>query len=141
MFVQYGARLLGVTYLAMGIFGFVAVDAVNPVHHQGISARYLLNLVAINELHNIIHLAFGVSGLLAARSLVASRRWGLAAGAVLLLLFVVGMAQAIIDAFPYDQSLLGLVPLNSPGHFLHLVTGSLAVYLGVARPQPASTQP
>jgi hypothetical protein len=35
--------------------------------------------------------------------------------------------------FPPDQSLLGLIPLNSPGHVLHAISGGAALYLGLAR--------
>jgi hypothetical protein len=131
MFIRFGALLLGVAYTALGLLGFLEIDAINPVHHQGIGARYLLNLIAINGLHNVIHLAVGVTGLLACRSVETSRRWGLAAGTVLLLLFAVGMVQAYLEGFPYDQSLFGIIPLNSPGHFLHLVTGGIALFLCV----------
>ncbi|MFL5733682.1 MAG: DUF4383 domain-containing protein, partial [Chloroflexia bacterium] len=69
MFVQFGVRLLGVVYTALGIIGFFRIDTINPFHHEGIAARYLLNLVAINDLHNIIHLAIGLTGLWAAGNL------------------------------------------------------------------------
>jgi hypothetical protein len=42
-----------------------------------------------------------------------------------------------LEGFPGDQLLLGLVPLNSPGHTLHLTTSAVALYLGFARPSPA----
>jgi hypothetical protein len=132
--VQYGVRLLGAVYLALGIIGFLPFDFLNPLHHEGIGTRYLFNLVAINALHNIVHLAIGITGLWAAGDLERSRWWGKIAGAVLLVLFAAGMAQAYIEGFPVDQLLLNLVPLNSPGHMLHLVSGGLAVYLGLVKP-------
>lgn len=88
----------------------------------------------MNGVHNLIHLAIGVTGLWAMRSLDRSRLWGKIVGVVLLLVFAIGMAQAALEGFPGDQLLLGLVPLNSPGHTLHLTTSAVALYLGFAKP-------
>jgi Domain of unknown function (DUF4383) len=138
MLAQYGARLIGVVYVAFGILGFLPFDWINPMHPEGVGARYLLNQVAINTLHNLIHLAIGISALVAARTPGGARQWGRAGGLVLLVLFGAGIAQAIVEGFPKDQLLFGLVPLNSPGHILHLVSGGLALYLGFARQTIAS---
>ncbi len=131
--LQYGAMLIGIVYLVLGVVGFVPSETINPVHHYAITARYLLNLVAINDLHNVVHLTIGVTGLLASRRAEWARQWGVIAGVVLLLLFVAGMAQALIEGLPPDQLFLGILPLNSPGHILHLVTGGLALYMGLVR--------
>lgn len=137
MFIQYGVGLISITYVAIGVLGFVPLDAINPFHHEGVGARYLLNLVAINGVHNLIHLAIGVTGLWAMRRLDRSQLWGKVVSVVLLFVFAIGMAQAALEGFPRDQLLLGLVPLNSPGHTLHLTTGLVALYLGLARSSSA----
>jgi hypothetical protein len=133
MFIRYGVGLIGVTYVVLGLLGFVPVEWLNPMHTEGVGARYLLGLVAINWMHNLIHLGIGVSGVWASAKLERCRLWGRVVGVVLLVVFAVGMAQAMSTGFPADQLLLGLVPLNSPGHMLHLATGGLALYLGFAR--------
>jgi hypothetical protein len=134
-------RLLGAVYLALGIIGFLPVDFINPLNHHpgGIGAHYLFNLIAINTLHNIVHLTIGITGLWAATTLEKAQWWGKVAGVVLLLLFAAGMAQAFSEGFPYDQLLLGLVPLNSPGHILHIISGGIALFLGLV-PVPAPPQ-
>ena len=129
-FVQYGVRLVGLVYLGLGVLGFMPFDFLNPHHPEGVGARYLLNLVAVNTLHNVIHLAIGVSGLWAAQQLHRVRLWGTLTGVVLLLLFSAGLAQAALEGFPKDQFLLRLLPLNSPGQILHLISGGLVLYLG-----------
>ena len=133
MFILYGVRMISITYVILGVLGFLPVNAINPLHHDGVGARYLLNLVAINTLHNLIHLAIGLTGLWAARRLEWAQLWGKVTGITLLVIFVVGMAQAAAEGYPIDQILLGLVVLNSPGHTLHLATGLVALYLGLAR--------
>ena len=134
MFIRYGVRLIGVTYVVLGLLGFLPIDAINPLHAEGVGTHYLLNLVAINWAHNLIHLAIGASGIWASATLDRCRLWGLGVGAVLLVVFAAGMLQAALAGYPADQLLLGLVPLNSPAHMLHLATGGLAIYLGLARP-------
>ena len=133
-FVQYGVRLVGLVYLGLGVLGFLPFDFLSPHHPEGVGARYLFNLVAVNTLHNVIHLAIGVSGLWAAQQLHRVRLWGALTGVVLLVLFSVGLAQAALEGFPKDQLLLRALPLNSPGHILHLISGGLALYLGLASP-------
>ncbi len=133
MFIQFGVRLIALIYLVFGVVGLLPVDAINPFHAEGVGARYLLNLVAVNAVHNAVHLAVGLSALWAGRTLAGARLWGRICGSVLLILFVVGMAQAFVERFPPDQLLLGVLPLNSPGHILHMVTGAIALYLGLVR--------
>jgi len=137
MFIQYGVGIISIAYVVLGVLGFLPLDWINPFHHEGVGARYLLNLVAINGVHNLIHLAIGATGLWAMRGLDRSQLWGKIVGVVLLVVFAAGMAQAALEGFPADQLLLGLVPLNSPGHTLHLTTSAVALYLGFARPAPA----
>ena len=132
MYVRYGVRLVGITYLALGVIGFLPIDALHPFHGEGVGASYLLGLIAVNWLHNLIHLAIGAFGIWASSSLERSRLWGWVTGVTLLLVFAAGMAQASLAGYPADQLLLGLVPLNSPGHMLHLATGGLALYLALA---------
>ncbi len=132
-FVQHGVRWIAAVYVVIGLLGFLPIETLNPTHHSGIDARYLLHLVAINAPHNIFHLAIGVSGLWAARTTVGAHRWAIVVGVVLLALFFGGMLQAALQGFPSEQLLLGLIPLNSPGHVLHAVTGGIALYLGMTR--------
>jgi hypothetical protein len=132
-FSQYGVRLLAAVYVVIGLLGFLPIDALNPRYYDGVGVHYLLRLVAINAPHNIFHLVIGLSGLWAARTQAGARSWGVIAGTVLLVLFFVGMVQLAIQGFPRDQLLFGLIPLNSPGHILHVVSGGIALYLGVAQ--------
>lgn len=133
MFIQFGVKVISITYVVIGLIGFLPIEALNPMHHEGIGAHYLLNLVAINWLHNVIHLAIGLPGLWAMQRLDRSQWWGRIVGVVLLAVFAIGMAQAVMEGYPVDQCLFGVVPLNSPGHTLHLATGAIALYLGFAK--------
>ena len=133
MVVQYGVRFIASVYVVIGVLGFIPVDLLNPPHDHGTGVRYLLHLVAVNAPHDLFHLVIGATGLRASRTTAGARLWGVLAGTVLLSLFFAGMLQAALQGFPRDQSLLGLIPLNSPGHVLHAISGGAALYLGVAR--------
>jgi len=125
---RYGVTILGVVYLAIGLLGFLPNASVNPPSE---AATYLLRHIAVNGPHNIVHILIGITGLAAARSVQFTRAWGITMGLVLLALFVVGLAQAALAGFPRDQSLLGLVVLNSAGHVFHLATGIVALIFGL----------
>src|SRR5262245_17320974 len=133
MYIRYGVRLVAITYVVLGTIGFLPIEELHPFHSEGVGAPYLFGLVAINWLHNLIHLAIGVTGIWAAQTLETSRKWGWVTGITLLLVCAAGMLQAALSGYPVDQLLLGLVPLNAPGHMLHLATGGLAIYLARAR--------
>ena len=138
MVIRYGVGLVSIIYTALGIIGFLPVDAINTMHHEHTGTHLMFNLIAINTAHNLIHLAIGISGLIALRSLPAAQLWGKIVGATLLLVFAAGMVQAFMEGYPSSQMLFGIVPLNSPAHTLHLATGVVALYLGLARqPEPA----
>src|SRR5437016_2122025 len=102
MINKYGAKLLGVLYLVLGIVGFFPLAVLNPLHSDGVGATYLFNLIAVNTLHDIIHLTIGITGLLASRNETQARLWGKIAGVVLILLFIAGMVQATAEGFPKD---------------------------------------
>ena len=132
-FIPFGVRVISVTYVVLGLVGFMPVEFLNPLHAEGVGAHYLLHLVAINWIHNLIHLGIGVFGLWAGNDLARCRLWGRVNGPVLLVVFAVGVIQGVLAGAPADQLLFGLVPLNPPGHMLHLATGGLATFLGFTR--------
>jgi hypothetical protein len=125
--VQYGVMILGGAYLAIGVLGFLPIDSINPPSG---SVTYLLRHIAVNGLHNVVHIMIGITGLAAARRMASTRAWGRTVGTALVVLFVAGLAQAVLAGFPRDQSLFGLVALNPAGHVFHLSTGVIALIFG-----------
>jgi hypothetical protein len=74
--VRYFVLFLGVVYLIVGILGFLPAMLQPPgaaVSDLVVDAGYgrLLGLFPVNVLHNVVHLAVGLLGLLAYRSLGA----------------------------------------------------------------------
>lgn len=113
---QKGALVFGVVFLLVGIMGLFVDGGMSM--EADLQRGRLLGLFPVNLLHNLVHLGFGVWGLLAARSHPGSRTYG-RIGAIIYALLVV---LAFIT-----PTLFGLVPIGSHDIWLHaLLAGGLA---------------
>ncbi|WP_323097443.1 DUF4383 domain-containing protein [Intrasporangium sp. YIM S08009] len=125
--VQGAALVVGLAFLAVGIAGFVpgvTADYSNlgmAGHHSG---AMLLGVFQVSVLHNVVHLLYGVVGILAARRWTASRVYLIGGGALYLVLWLYGL-------FVEKTSAANFVPLNRADDWLHLVLGLGMVALGV----------
>ena len=127
MAVQGAAFLVGAVFLVAGILGFIPgvtsdYDLLEWAGHH--SGAKLFGVFALSGLHNLVHLAFGVAGLLMARTYAASRAYLLVGGLVYLGLWVYGI---LID----HASTANFVPVNSADNWLHLGLGAVMMLLGV----------
>lgn len=82
----------------------------------------LLGVFQVSILHNIVHLVFGVLGVLMARTAPQARLFLLVGGIVYLVLWVYGL---VID----HESTANFVPLNTADNWLHLALGVAMVGL------------
>jgi hypothetical protein len=113
------ATIFGAVYLLVGLLGFAVTSGVDFVATKG---GLLLGIFEVNPLHNIAHLLIGAALLIAGLTrLSAARAVNITVGAVYLLLGIVGFFLVGTDA--------NILALNTPDHFLHLV--SAIVLLGV----------
>jgi hypothetical protein len=124
--VQAAAAAVGAVFLLVGVAGFVPgltqnLDDLRFAGHD--SDAQLLGLFQVSVLHNLVHVLFGVAGLMMARSWSGARTFLLYGGAVYLVLFVYGM---LID---HDSS-ANFVGLNAADDYLHLVLGVAMVAVG-----------
>ena len=124
--VQKAARLVGIVFLAVGVLGFIPGITTNydtlqfASHH---SEAKLLGLFQVSILHNIVHLLFGVAGLVLARTIGGAKGYLIGGGVIYLVLFVYGLAV------PMDSS-ANFVPLNLADDILHLALGVGMIALG-----------
>ncbi|MFC5818899.1 DUF4383 domain-containing protein [Nonomuraea sp. NPDC050478] len=124
--VQKAALLVGVAFLIVGLLGFVPGVTTNydtmqfAGHHS--DAR-LLGLFQVSVLHNIVHLLFGVAGLLMARTAAAAKAFLIGGGVIYLLLWVYGL---LVD----KESAANFVPLNTADDWLHFVLGVGMIVIG-----------
>lgn len=117
---QKVALIFGIGFLAATAAGFLATGMDNMDPNPETAPR-ALGLFPVNVLHNIVHLVFGIWGVLAMRTFDASRAYCRIAGAIYLVLVVAGFL------FPTG---FGLVPLGGTDPWLHLALGVPLAYFG-----------
>jgi hypothetical protein len=115
--VQKGAALVGVVFLLVGVLGFIPGVTTSYSHlafASHMSGAQLFGIFQVSVLHNLVHLAFGVAGLVFARSPLTARNYLLYGGLVYLALFLYGIVVEY-------QSAANFVPLDDADNVLHLV--------------------
>ncbi|GAB7193052.1 DUF4383 domain-containing protein [Kineococcus sp. NUM-3379] len=113
------AKAVGAVFLLVGVLGFIPGITTNYDQMQfagHTSGAMLLGLFAVSVLHNVVHLLFGVAGLVMSRTVAAARSYLMIGGAVYLVLFLYGLLIS-------HDSPANFVPLNSADNWLHLVLG------------------
>jgi hypothetical protein len=106
------AQVFGWAFIVMGLAGFAATGGSMVADHT--VAPRLFGLFPVNALHNVVHLVFGVWGVLGARSVGGARSYLVGAGLVYLILAALGYIV---------PNGLGLVPLGGNDIGLHLFLG------------------
>src|SRR5262245_47197010 len=128
---RYFALVLGILFLAIGAAAFIpGMIQPGPMHDlrvHGPGEGYLLGLFHVNVLHNLVHLAFGVFGIIAFASIDGSRLFArvVAVGYGVLVLF--GLCPV-----NWVNTLWGLVPLHGNDVWLHAIIALVSAYFGWA---------
>ena len=125
--VQKAAAAVGAVFLLVGVLGFIPGITSNygQLEFAGAgSDAALLGLFQVSILHNIVHLLFGVLGLVMARSASGARSYLVFGGIIYLVLFLYGLVVG-------QNSAGNFVPLNTADDILHLVLGIGMIALGV----------
>lgn len=142
------ALLLGFVFIALGLAGFVpglaypeaganvaaeiagggnaaapAAVALGPGHDM------LFGLFPVNAAHNLIHLLFGLAGLVASRSSRRSLGYARAVAIIFALLAVAGTIPAFQTGFD-------LIPIYAKDIWLHGLIALVAAYFGWANRDP-----
>ena len=138
--VQKAAGAVGSIFLLIGLLGFVPgitthYDALSGAGHE--SGATLLGVFQVSVLHNLIHLLFGVAGLVMARHANPARAFLIGGGVIYAIVLIYGLA---IDR----TSSANFIPVNSADNWLHLFVAVGMIGLGFAlgrrdaRTSPAS---
>ncbi|WP_420367846.1 DUF4383 domain-containing protein [Curtobacterium sp. L1-20] len=128
--IQKVALVVGVVFLLVGIAGFVPGLTTGDLAGAGHgSMAMLLGLFQVSVLHNIVHLLFGVVGLLAANRATGSRMYLVIGGVVYFVLWIYGLFTA---GHSFGAN---FVPLNWADNWLHLVLAVGMVALGIVFPR------
>ncbi len=123
------ALIWGIGFLLFGILGFVPgvtrMIATDDPHLavEGPGHGYLLGLFHVNVLHNTIHFAFGVMGILMARRTDTAVLYARIVAVSYGLLVVMGLIPGLKYTF-------GLVPIHGNDVWLHILLAAPAAYFG-----------
>jgi hypothetical protein len=128
--VQRAAQIFGIVFLLVGIAGFFVTGTSMAADID--TAPRLLGLFPLNLLHNVVHLLFGVWGLMASRSFDASRGYARIGGIAYLALALLGIVAP--NGF-------GLVPLGSHDVWLHALLGIALAAVGFTARDVARSVP
>ena len=122
------AGVVGAVFLLVGVLGFIPgitsnYDAMEFAGHE--SGAELFGVFQVSVLHNVVHILFGLLGLVAARRWDWARTYLIAGGIIYLGLMVFGMIVEQDDDANF-------VPLNDADNWLHLGLGAAMLLLGLA---------
>ncbi|MDH6465703.1 hypothetical protein M2302_005905 [Micromonospora sp. A200] len=133
--IQLVALVVAVIFLLLGVLGFVPGvttgygDLAFAGHH---SQAKLLGLVQVSILHNLLHLLFGLLGLVMARRVAGARLFLAGGGAAYLGLWLYGF---LLDR----DAVANFIPLNGAANWLHLGLGFGMLTLGLLLSNDAGT--
>jgi hypothetical protein len=129
------ALAVGVVLVAAGIIGFFYESAFSS--DESVRSA-VLGLLDVNGWHNVVHIATGLIGIVAARTLASARTYCLLFGIVYLVVCIWGFVVG------NDASILSIIPVNTEDNILHLLlaAGGFAAYAASSRaPEPRPAHP
>lgn len=127
------ALVFGVVFSIIGLLGFFSSppDPAAPPLTLDHGHGMVLGLFAVNTLHNVAHLLFGILGIAAGSGVLLSAR------AYFQLIAVAYVLLAILGLIPATQTAFGYIPLWGNDVWLHAAIAAVAAYFGFAAPVAA----
>src|SRR5687767_12352831 len=123
--VQRVAQIFGWVFVLVAVLGFVTSGM--SMEADPATAPQILGLFPVNLLHNLVHLLFGIWGILASRSWSGAKAYSQGAGAIYLVLGVLGFVA---------PSTFGLIPIGGNDIWLHFLLGIILVAVGFTARTP-----
>lgn len=128
MATRYFALVWGIVFLMVAASGFVpGMWEPAPAHYPPIAVDTwygaALGMFPVNILHDLVHLLFGVWGVLAYRGFDSARFYARAVAIIYAMFAVMGLIPMLNTTF-------GLVPLFGNDVWLHLLLAAPAAYFG-----------
>lgn len=121
------AMVFGIVFLLVGIVGLITPGGMSMAADPAPGA--ILGMFPVNLLHNIVHMAVGVWGLLAARSFNGAKMFFQVGGIVYIVLAICGF---------FIPTTFGLIPIGGNDIYLHAVLGVIMAGIGfTAKPEAA----
>ncbi len=125
---RYFALVLGIFYTIIGVLGFFPplITDTQPISGTlavDLFSGRLLGIFPVNILHNLVHLAVGIWGIVAYRGYVTSIVYSKTVAILFGVLTVMGL-------IPVFSTTFGLIPLFGADILLHAGTAILGAYFG-----------
>ena len=122
------ALIWGIVFLGLAATGLIPGLLQEPAAHDSdlaVDAMHgrALGLFPVNILHTLVHLAFGVWGLVAARDWDKAKAYAKAVAVIYAIFAVMGLVPGLSTTF-------GLVPLHDNDVWLHVLLAVPAAYFG-----------
>jgi hypothetical protein len=129
------ALVLGVAFIVAGLAGFFPTPADPPAGlTQTHGFGHALSVLPVNTLHNIVHIVFGLMGILASRgTLMSARGYAQFVAVAYGLLVVLGL-------LPQTNTTFGLIPLYGADVWLHAIIAAAAAYFGFVAREPVAVR-
>ena len=128
MATRYFALIWGILFLMAAAGGVIpGMWTPAPAHypHLAVDSMYgnAVGLFPVNILHNLVHLLFGIWGVMAYRRYDSARTYAKVVAIAYALLVVMGLIPGLDTTF-------GLIPLFGNDVWLHLILAAPAAYFG-----------
>jgi hypothetical protein len=117
--VRRVAMVFGIVFLVIGILGLVSPGGMSMGADP--APAMILGFFPVNLLHNIVHILFGVWGLVASRSFAGAKLYAQVGGVVYIVLAICGLAI---------PTTFGLLPNGGNDIWLHAVFGLVLAGVG-----------
>lgn len=125
---QLYALIFGAVLTIAGIIGFFY----NSDFTSDKSVRdAVFGILDVNGWHNVVHIATGVLGLIAAGSYASARGYAIGFGVIYIVVAIWGFIVGDGD------SILSIIPVNTEDNILHLLIGISGIAAGMATPAVA----
>jgi len=132
--IQLAATIVGLSFLVAGIGGFIpgiTTNAGDIALYGHESPAMLLGIFQVSVLHNVIHLVFGIAGLVMASG--SAKTYLVGGGVIYLVTWLYGTAIG-------PATSLNFVPLDDADNWLHLGAGLGMAMLGLALGKTATNE-
>src|SRR5688500_8551935 len=120
--LQKVSLVFGALFALVGVAGFVTTGTTMEARIE--HAPRLFGLFPVNLLHNLVHLGFGLWGLLGSRSPAGALGFCRGAGLIYLVLTVLAFVT---------PTTFGLIPIGGHDIWFHGLIGSVLTYFGFFR--------
>ena len=129
------ALIFGIVFLLVGVAGFVSPALLHPHDYPDVTVNAfegdVLGLFPVNALHSLVHVLFGIWGLMASRGLGASVSYARGVAVSYAVLTVMGFIPPLDVTF-------GLIPLFGNDIWLHALLAIVAAYFGWVHRNPTT---